>query len=79
MGLIPRWSRLGGAAPGLANFLASTPGFSDIAKALGGISSKRKIPAQHLADAGIYLRDEERNRAPVLVLPVAERHVVEPD
>src|SRR5581483_9313711 len=44
MGLIHRWSRLAGAAPGLANFLTQTPGLSSLAKGAAGIAPQRRIP-----------------------------------
>jgi Fe-S oxidoreductase len=43
-GRIDRWARLASHAPGLVNFLASTPPFSTLAKALGGIHPARSIP-----------------------------------
>jgi len=43
-GRIDRWARLASHAPGLVNFLASTPPFSTIAKAVGGIHPARRIP-----------------------------------
>ena len=43
-GRIDRWARVASHAPGLVNFLASTPPFSTLAKALGGIHPDRRIP-----------------------------------
>jgi FAD/FMN-containing dehydrogenase/Fe-S oxidoreductase len=44
MGLIHWWARLASLAPNLANFVTQTPGLSNLAKAIGGISQKRKLP-----------------------------------
>jgi len=44
MGLIHWWARLASLAPDLANFVTQTPGLSNLAKAIGGISQKRKLP-----------------------------------
>src|SRR5205823_3282875 len=44
-GLIPRWARVAALAPGLANFVTQTPGFSAIAKLSAGIARERRIPA----------------------------------
>jgi FAD/FMN-containing dehydrogenase/Fe-S oxidoreductase len=44
MGLIYWWARLASKAPRLVNLLASAPGTSAVAKALGGIAPQRKIP-----------------------------------
>jgi Fe-S oxidoreductase len=44
MGLIDVWSRLASLASGLANFFGQTPGFSAIAKFLGGIAPERTLP-----------------------------------
>jgi FAD/FMN-containing dehydrogenase/Fe-S oxidoreductase len=44
-GRIDRWARLASHAPGLVNFLASTPPFSTVAKAMAGIHPARRIPA----------------------------------
>ncbi len=45
MGLIYWWSRIAAFMPGMVNFLTQTPVLSDIAKVLGGIAPKRRIPA----------------------------------
>jgi Fe-S oxidoreductase len=44
MGLISRWARLAQSAPRLANFFTQTPGFSGVAKLLGGLAQQRTIP-----------------------------------
>ncbi len=44
MGLIMYWARLASLAPHLANFVTGMPGLSNIAKAIGGISQRRKLP-----------------------------------
>ncbi|MDP8939820.1 MAG: FAD-binding protein [Actinomycetota bacterium] len=43
-GLIYWWSRLASRMPGIANFLAHTSPFSDLAKAAAGIASERQMP-----------------------------------
>ncbi len=44
MGLIYWWGRIVTKAPGLVNFVMSTPGLSSFAKFVGGIAQQRKIP-----------------------------------
>lgn len=44
MGLLHRWARLGGAAPGVANFVTQTPGLASAARAVAGISQRRRLP-----------------------------------
>jgi FAD/FMN-containing dehydrogenase/Fe-S oxidoreductase len=44
MGLIDFWARLASVAPGVANFLSQTPGFSTVAKLIGGIAPERQMP-----------------------------------
>ena len=44
-GWIHIWSRLASVAPSLANLCTQTSGLSSIAKVLGGINQRRKIPA----------------------------------
>jgi FAD/FMN-containing dehydrogenase/Fe-S oxidoreductase len=44
MGLISRWTRLAQSAPSLANFFTQAPGFSGVAKLLGGVAHQRTIP-----------------------------------
>lgn len=44
MGYIDQWARLASVAPGLANFFSQTPGFSAVAKWLGGIAPQRTMP-----------------------------------
>ena len=43
-GWIYWWSRLASLAPGLVNFFTQTPGFSNISKAMAGVTQKRTIP-----------------------------------
>ncbi|HEY6865480.1 MAG TPA: FAD-linked oxidase C-terminal domain-containing protein [Burkholderiales bacterium] len=43
-GLIDRWARVASAAPGLVNWLARTPPFVDLARALAGMPEERAIP-----------------------------------
>jgi Fe-S oxidoreductase len=43
-GLVDRWARMASAAPGLVNWLARTPPFVDIARALAGMPKERAIP-----------------------------------
>jgi FAD/FMN-containing dehydrogenase/Fe-S oxidoreductase len=44
MGLIHRWSRVGGAVPWLANAVTQTPGLSAAVKWAGGIAQARRLP-----------------------------------
>jgi Fe-S oxidoreductase len=44
-GNIDVWARLASTAPGLANLATQLPFFRDIAKKVGGISPRRRIPA----------------------------------
>jgi FAD/FMN-containing dehydrogenase/Fe-S oxidoreductase len=44
MGLIYWWARLAAKAPRLVNFATQTPGLSHLAKLLGGISQRRRVP-----------------------------------
>ena len=43
-GWIYWWARMASVMPGVANFFTQTPVISNIVKAIGGISQKRKIP-----------------------------------
>ncbi len=45
MGWINRWAELASLAPDLANFFGQTPGLSAIAKWVGGIDQRRRMPA----------------------------------
>ncbi|HVX67252.1 MAG TPA: FAD-binding and (Fe-S)-binding domain-containing protein [Bryobacteraceae bacterium] len=45
MGLIFWWARLASKAPHLVNFVSHAPGLSNLVKALGGISQRRRMPA----------------------------------
>ncbi|MBW8888194.1 MAG: FAD-binding protein [Fibrobacteres bacterium] len=58
MGLIYWWARLAARVPGLANFVIETPGLSHMARALGGLTRKRSMPAF----AGLTFRDWYRRR-----------------
>jgi Fe-S oxidoreductase len=60
MGLIYRWARLASWAPSLANFFSQTPVLRDLAKWLGGIAPRRRMPAF----ARQTFRDWYRRRAP---------------
>ncbi len=44
MGLIFWWAQLASKAPHLVNFVTQTPGLSNLAKAIGGISQHRRMP-----------------------------------
>jgi Fe-S oxidoreductase len=44
MGLIYWWARLASYAPSLANFFSQTPLLRNVAKGLGGIAQKRRLP-----------------------------------
>lgn len=44
LGLIYWWSRLAALAPGMVNFFTQTPGFSHLAKRIGGIAPARRLP-----------------------------------
>ncbi len=45
MGWIYWWARLASLAPDVANFFSQTPGLSAVAKWLGGVDSRRQMPA----------------------------------
>ncbi|MGE5755427.1 MAG: FAD-binding and (Fe-S)-binding domain-containing protein, partial [Planctomycetaceae bacterium] len=45
MGLIYWWARIASIAPGVANLIAQAPGLGKILQRLGGISTRRKMPA----------------------------------
>jgi FAD/FMN-containing dehydrogenase/Fe-S oxidoreductase len=45
LGWLPRWARLASRAPGLANATLRTPALARLAKRLGGIDSRRPLPA----------------------------------
>jgi Fe-S oxidoreductase len=45
MGWIYWWARLAALAPDVANFFGQTPGFTAIAKWLGGVDQRRRMPA----------------------------------
>jgi FAD/FMN-containing dehydrogenase/Fe-S oxidoreductase len=44
MGLLHRWARIAGAAPAVANFFTQTPGLASVARAVAGISPRRRLP-----------------------------------
>lgn len=44
MGLLHRWARIAGAAPAVANFFTQTPGLASAARAVAGISPRRRLP-----------------------------------
>ena len=76
MGLIHRWAAAASVAPAVANFVTQTPGFSAVAKALGGIAPERRVPP--FASQTFRAWFERRRRArraepkgsrPVLLLP----------
>src|SRR5665213_3148990 len=43
-GLIYWWARLASLAPDVANFFGQTPGFTAVAKWLGGVDQRRRMP-----------------------------------
>jgi FAD/FMN-containing dehydrogenase len=45
MGLIYWWARIASIAPGVANLIAQAPGLGKILQWLGGIATRRKMPA----------------------------------
>jgi Fe-S oxidoreductase len=45
MGWIYWWARLASLAPDVANFFGQTPGFTTVAKWLGGVDQRRRMPA----------------------------------
>jgi FAD/FMN-containing dehydrogenase/Fe-S oxidoreductase len=45
MGQIHRWAKIASHMPRLANFALRTPGVSSIAKSIGGLAQRRRIPS----------------------------------
>jgi Fe-S oxidoreductase len=45
LGWLPRWARLAGRAPRLANALVRAPGAARVAKAVAGVDRRRELPA----------------------------------
>src|SRR5579875_520387 len=45
LGWLPRWARLAGRAPGVANALLRFPGLSGLAKRAAGVDPRRDLPA----------------------------------
>ncbi len=60
MGLIMWWARLASRAPGLANFLAQSPGLSSIAKLAAGVAQERRVPAFAPRTFKSWFRSEKR-------------------
>ena len=75
MGLLHRWARVAGAAPAVANFLTQTPGLAGVARAVAGISQRRRLPrfASETFRAWFARRRTDRGDAPagrgVLLFP----------
>ena len=73
MGLIWWWMRAGSLAPGLANGLAHTRPFSDVAKWAGGIAPQREIPRLASPDFRTWFARRDRRgggeRGRVLLWP----------
>jgi FAD/FMN-containing dehydrogenase/Fe-S oxidoreductase len=70
MGLIDVWSRLASLAPGLANFFGQTPGFSAIAKFLGGLAPERTLPpfAAETFRSWFFRRRPQNENGPPVIL-----------
>jgi FAD/FMN-containing dehydrogenase/Fe-S oxidoreductase len=72
MGLIHRWAGLARLAPGLVNFLGGAPGFSHLAKLLGGIARERQIPRFAPQSFTEWFRQQpatNQDKPPVLLWP----------
>jgi FAD/FMN-containing dehydrogenase/Fe-S oxidoreductase len=72
MGWIHRWAGLARLAPGLVNFLGSTPGFSYVTKLLGGIARQRQIPkfaAQTFTEWFRRRAVQNQDKPPVILWP----------
>jgi predicted DNA-binding protein with PD1-like motif len=57
MGLIHRWARAAAYAPGLTNALVQAPGLGTLAKTIGGIDRRRRLPAFARRDFRRWFRD----------------------
>ncbi len=62
-GWIYWWAKIASVVPGITNFLTHTPLVSNVIKAIGGISQKRKIPkfASYTFRDWFFNRDKKRN------------------
>jgi len=74
MGLIGYWAEIGSKLPQLVNFFTQTPGLSNIAKAVAGVSQKRPMPkfADETFTAWLKKRpSNNQNGEPILLYPDA--------
>lgn len=62
-GLIYWWARLGSMMPKLVNFISHAPGFSTVAKALGGIAQERNLPEFADQTFKSWFRNHQNNKA----------------
>ena len=72
LNLVHRWAPVGGAVPGLANFLTHAPFISSLAKRVAGIAQERSIPrfARESFRSSFRRRPSpEGSRGPVVLWP----------
>src|SRR5207244_3395053 len=74
MGLIYWWARLAALAPGVANLIAQAPGLGKAVQWLGGISTRRTMPAFAPRTFTAWFRARAAPRGPAPG-PALARHV----
>jgi FAD/FMN-containing dehydrogenase/Fe-S oxidoreductase len=82
MGWVYWWSRLASLAPGLVNLVSQTPGLSNVAKFLGGIDQRRRIPpfAPETFKAWFARRGvRNQGRPPVILWPDTFNNYLHPE
>ncbi len=83
MGWINRWAELASLAPDLANFFSQTPGLSAVAKWLGGIDQRRRMPAFARQTFKDWFRrrtpPNNPNAAPVILWPDTFNNYLTPE
>ncbi|HEY1871681.1 MAG TPA: FAD-linked oxidase C-terminal domain-containing protein, partial [Chitinophagaceae bacterium] len=69
-GWIYWWARMASIMPGVANFFTQSPGISNILKAIGGISQKRKMPkfTSYTFRDWFFNRDEKKRTKQKVIL-----------
>ena len=78
MGLLHRWARIAGAAPGIANFVTQTPGLASVARAVAGISQRRTLPRFAPETFRAWFARRKTPAATASQRPSLSRHVHEP-
>jgi Fe-S oxidoreductase len=76
MGMVFRWAELASHFPDLANFFTQTPGLSQIAKSLAGVTQHRRMPAfatqtfkDWFAKRNAGVKQNKDHRPPVVLWP----------